>query len=65
MKKMLPLTIEESKLYNEQKVYQIYKNEFNADDNNEVRDHCHCTGKYRGSAENIYNLRYKHQKKFL
>ena len=24
-----------------------------------VRDHCHCTGKYRGAAHNICNLRYK------
>ena len=24
-----------------------------------VRDHCHYTGKYRGAAHNIYNLRYK------
>ena len=24
-----------------------------------VRDHCHYTGKCRGAADNIYNLRYK------
>ena len=24
-----------------------------------VRDHCHCTGKYRGAAHNICNLKYK------
>ena len=24
-----------------------------------VRDHCHCTGKYRGVARKICNLRYK------
>ena len=24
-----------------------------------VRDHCHYTGKYRGAAHDIYNLRYK------
>ena len=24
-----------------------------------VRDHCHYTGKYRGAAQNICNLRYK------
>ena len=24
-----------------------------------VRDHCHYTGKYRGTAHNICNLRYK------
>ena len=36
---------------------------FNTDDNNtkyhKVRDHCHYTGKYRGAAYDICNLRYK------
>ena len=27
--------------------------------NYKVRDHCHYTGKYRGGAHNICNLRYK------
>ena len=27
--------------------------------NYKVRDHSHCTGKYRGAAHNICNLRYK------
>ena len=27
------------------------------------RDHCHYTGKYRGVSDNVYNLRYKNQKK--
>ena len=27
--------------------------------NHKVRDHCHYTGKYRGAAHDIYNLRYK------
>ena len=27
--------------------------------NHKVRDHCHCTGKYRGAAHNVCNLRYK------
>ena len=27
--------------------------------NHKVRDHCHYTGKYRGTAHNICNLRYK------
>ena len=26
--------------------------------NKKVRDHCHYTGKYRGAAHNICNLRY-------
>ena len=29
-----------------------------------ARDHCHYTGKYRGAAHDICNLRYKYQKKF-
>ena len=28
-----------------------------------VRDHCHYTGKYRGAAHSICNLRYKISKK--
>ena len=28
-----------------------------------VRDHCHYTGKYRGAAHSICNLRYKTSKK--
>ena len=37
------------------------KKEFNNNDkkNYQVRDHCHYTGKYRGAAHNICNLRYK------
>ena len=27
--------------------------------NTKVKDHCHYTGKYRGAAHNICNLRYK------
>ena len=36
---------------------------FSIDDGNKkyhkVRDHCHYTGKYRGAAHDICNLRYK------
>ena len=36
------------------------KKQFNNDKKNyKVRDHCHYTGKYRGAAYNICNLRYK------
>ena len=46
------------------KHFVIYgKKRFSTDDNNKkyrkVRDHCHYTEKYRGSARNICNLRYK------
>ena len=60
-KKMIPLTIKEKIHYNEQEICYICKKEFNKNDekNYKVRDHCHYTGKYRGAAHNISNLRYK------
>ena len=60
-KKMIPLTTEEETYHNKQKICYICKNEFNNNDkkNYKVRDHCHYTGKYRGAAHNICNLRYK------
>ena len=59
-KKMIPLTAKE-KIYNKQKICYMCKKEFNNNDkkNYKVRDHCHYTGKYRGAAHNIFNLRYK------
>ena len=66
---MIPLYKErkenkENKSYKEQKVYYICKKKkFGTNDNNKkyqkVRDHCHCTGKFRGAAHSICNLRYK------
>ena len=60
-KKMIPLTIKEKICYNEQEICYICKKEFDNNDKKhyKVRDHCHYTGKYRGAAHNIYNLRYK------
>ena len=60
-KKMIPLTTEEIIYHNKQKICYICKKEFNNNDkkNYKVRDHCHYTGKYRGAAHNICNLRYK------
>ena len=59
-KKMIPLTTEEKIYHNKQKICYICKKEFNNNDkkNYKVRDHCHYTGKYRGAAHNICNLRY-------
>ena len=41
----------------------ICKKIFSTNDSNKeyfkVKDHCHYTGKYRGAAHNICNLRYK------
>ena len=58
---MIPLTIKEEIDYNRQKSCYICKKEFNKNDEKKykVRDHCHYTGKCRGAAHNICNLRYK------
>ena len=53
--------------YKKPKKCHICKKEFCTNENNEnefklnkkVRDHCHYTGKFRGAAHNICNLRYK------
>ena len=62
-KEMIPLTDKENKSYEKQKVCYICKKEFSTDKNDKkyhkVRDHCHYTGKFRGAAHNICNLRYK------
>ena len=61
--KMIPLIKEEKEIHSEQKVCYICKKGFNTDDGNKkyhkVRGHCHYTGKYRGDAHDICNLRYK------
>ena len=59
---MIPLTKKEEKHHNKEKVCYIFKKEFNTGDDkkyHKVKDHCHYTGKYRGAAHNICNLRYK------
>ena len=63
-KEMIPLTDEENKFYEKQKVCYICKKGFSTDDDDNkksqrVRDHCHYTGKLRGAAHSICNLRYK------
>ena len=60
-KKMTPLTTKEKIHYNEQEICYICKKEFDKSDKKKykVRDHCYYTGKYRGAAHNICNLRYK------
>ena len=60
-KKIIPLTAEEKINNNDQEVCYICEKEFDAINkkNYKVRDHCHYTGKYRGAADNICNLRYK------
>ena len=58
---MIPLTTEEKIHYNEQEICYICKKEFDKSNKKyyKVRDNCHYTGKYRGAAHNICNLRYK------
>ena len=61
-KKVIPLTDEENEFYEEQKVSNICKKGFSIDNDKKyykVRDYCQYTGKYRGAAHSICNLRYK------
>ena len=70
-KEMIPLTNKEIKSYEKQKVCYICEKKFCDDKNkkseyelyHKVRDHCHYTGKFRGAAHNICNLRYNVPKK--
>ena len=59
-KKMLLLTKEELQSYEDAKACYIcgkqFLKKFNNDKNNrKVRDHCHFTGKCRGTAQSICN----------
>ena len=63
-KEMTVLTSGDNFLSESQKVCHIYKRAFCYDKNKKekyqkVRDHCHYTGKFRGAAHSICNLRYK------
>ena len=60
-KDMIPLTKKEEENYNNQTVCYICEKEFDKSDkkHHKVRDHCHYTGKHRGAAHSIFNLRYK------
>ena len=66
---MIPLTRKKEKKHDKQKVCYICQKGFSADHNNKkhhkVKDHCHYTGKYRGAAHDICNLRYKIPKEIL
>ena len=65
-KEMIPLTKDEKNWHNDQKVCHTCKRIFSTDYNNKkyhkVKDHCHYTGKYRGTA---HDLRYKIPKEIL
>ena len=62
-KEMIPLIKEGKRAHRASRRCYISKKKFRTDDNNKkyhkVRDHCHYTGKYRGAAHDIWNLRYK------
>ena len=62
-KEMTPLTKKEEKNDNKQKSLSCMEKKLNTDDSDKkyhkVKDHCHYTGKYRGAAHDICNLRYK------
>ena len=47
--------------YQEQNICYICKRELNIYDKEyyKIRDHCHYTGKCKGAAHNVYNIRYK------
>ena len=72
-KEIILLTDEENELYEMQKVCYIFKKIFSTNKNDEnafqlyrkVSDHCHYTGKFRGAAHIIWNLRYKTRKEIL
>ena len=62
-KDMTSLKDEETTIYESPKVCQICKEKFSYDENKKLyqkcRDHWHYTGKFRGNAHSIGNLRYK------
>ena len=57
-KKMISLTDEENKFYENQKFCSICKKIFTKG-NKKERDHCHFTGKYRGAAHKKCNMNHK------
>ena len=63
---MLPLTKEEIKSHQDTEAYYIcrkrilkrFANDKKFDNDRKVRDHFHFTGKYRGAARSICNLKF-------
>ena len=54
--------IQEKQQYEKETRCWICKGEFNDDKNYKLRDHCHFTGRYRGAAHNLCNLKYRKPK---
>ena len=60
----IPLTDDEKTKHEESKQCYLCGQSFNTDKNskyykNKVKDHCHYTGKCRGAAHSLCNLRFK------
>ena len=70
MKEMIPLTNDEKEYHENRNKCFICNKRFCYDKKNKsfrnfkkVRDHCHYTGKHRGAAHSICNLKYETTKK--
>ena len=59
LEKEMIFGIQEKQQYKKETRCWICKGEFNDDENDKVRDHCHFTGRYRGVAHNSCNLKYR------
>ena len=66
---MIPLIDDEKFKYEESKQCYLCDQSFNTNKQSkyymnykEVRDHCHYTGKYRGDAHSLCNLRYQEER---
>ena len=62
-KKMKLLTKEQQKSYQKTKTCYICKEKMKDKNYPKVNYHCHYTGKYRGAAHSIHNLKYSATKK--
>ena len=67
--KIVPLTKEVKKTHRWAAECYVCKEKFSTDNDDKkhykVKDHCHYTGKYRGVARNICNLRYKTSREII
>ena len=55
---MISLTYEVKDSYEREKFYCICKKRFTIDNEN-IRDHCHFAGKYRGAIHSKCNMKFK------
>ena len=62
-KKVELLTKKQQKSYQKTKTYYICKEKMKDKNYPKVNYHCHYTGKYRGAAHSIHNLKYSATKK--